>query len=60
MENELEKVKSENLSLNKQIVQLKETNEVFEQKFTQGEEKYEKLFKLGKSQVDMTGIAYKK
>lgn len=60
MENELEKVKSENLSLNKQIVQLKETNEVFEQKFTQGEEKYEKLFKLAKSQVDMTGIAYKK
>ncbi|WP_193450554.1 hypothetical protein, partial [Streptomyces plicatus] len=58
IENELTKVKNENSTLKTQVTQLESYKQKYECKFTQSEEKFEKLFKLGKSQRDRTGLGY--
>ena len=47
--NELIKVKNENSTIKNQVTQLESYKQKYECKFTQGKEKFEKLFKLGKS-----------
>ena len=58
IENELIKVKNENSTLKNQVTQLESYKQKYECKFTQGEEKFEKLFRLGKSQRDRTGLGF--
>ena len=58
IEIELTKVKNENSTLKTQVTQLESYKQKYECKFTHGEHKFEKLFKLGKSQRDRTGLGY--
>jgi len=60
IENDLLKVKNENSILINKVTQLESYKRKYECKFTQGEEKFEKLFKLGKSQRDRTGLGFDK
>lgn len=58
IENELLKVKNENSTLKTQVTQLESFIQKYEDRFTQGEVKFEKLFKMGKFHKDMTGLGF--
>ncbi|WP_193450567.1 hypothetical protein, partial [Streptomyces plicatus] len=60
IEIQLIKVKNENSILKNKVTQLENQKQKYECKFTQSEEKLEKLFKLGKPHGDKTGLGYDK
>lgn len=57
-EKEVETLKELNSQLKDEVTQLIWYKEEYECAFTHGEEKFERLFRLGKAHRDKTGIGY--
>ena len=59
-EKEAETLSKINVLLRNEVTQLKWFKEKYEYSFTHGEEKFERLFKMGKYHRDKTGLGYNK